>query len=256
MELVWPGVPVVATVPPMMQTAGLPFVVRSRLLIAMPLACIACGGCAQSAAWKMPAMPWQHDSKTDRDSEKYGQTADERMKTLTERAKAARSQGGEAEAVFTAELATMMLTEHDPRVRAEIISVAAGFSTPSAMAICRGGMEDPDDRVRMAACDVWGERGGDEAVSLLSHRYQTDTEIDVRLRAIRRLGAVKDKAAIRVLAKALEDPDPAVQYRAVASLKQVSGRDLGDDVNRWRAWAADPESEPNWSVAETLRKIF
>jgi hypothetical protein len=40
-----------------------------------------------------------------------------------------------------------------------------------------------------------------------------------------------------VLARALEDADPAVQYRAVASLKKVSGRDLGNDVNAWREWA-------------------
>ena len=31
---------------------------------------------------------------------------------------------------------------------------------------------------------------------------------------------------------ALEDPDPAVQYRAVAALKQVSGRDLGKNATR------------------------
>jgi hypothetical protein len=37
----------------------------------------------------------------------------------------------------------------------------------------------------------------------------------------------------------------------------VSGRDLGNDVNRWREWAADPEgSSAEWSIAETLRKVF
>ena len=53
------------------------------------------------------------------------------------------------------------------------------------------------------------------------------------------------------------DGDPAVQYRAVAALKKVSGRDLGDDVNKWRAWAADPGSadEP-WSIAEAFRTLF
>lgn len=73
---------------------------------------------------------------------------------------------------------------------------------------------------------------------LLGERFLKDAELDVRLSAIRTLGSLRDKAAIPTLAKALEDPDPAVQYRAVASLKQVSGRDLGDDVNAWREWAA------------------
>lgn len=74
---------------------------------------------------------------------------------------------------------------------------------------------------------------------LLGERFLKDAELDVRLSAIRTLGSLRDKAAIPTLAKALEDPDPAVQYRAVASLKQVSGRDLGDDVNAWREWALD-----------------
>jgi hypothetical protein len=60
-----------------------------------------------------------------------------------------------------------------------------------------------------------------------------------------------------VLAKALEDPDPAVQYRAVGALKKVSGRDLGDDVNKWREWAADPDgSSAEWSIAEGFRQLF
>jgi HEAT repeat protein len=71
------------------------------------------------------------------------------------------------------------------------------------------------------------------------------------------LGELKDKDAIPVLGKALEDPDPAVQYRAVASLKKVSGRDLGNDVNVWREWAADPAgSKVEWTIAEGFRRIF
>lgn len=210
-------------------------------------------GCAQTAAWK---MPWEDRSRADRIEEKYGQTADQRVAAVKELAAAARREGGPQEEAFTAELVRTMLAEHDPRVRAEILEVAATFETPSALSICRGGLEDPDVTVRMAACDAWAERGGDEAVRLLAHRYQTDTDIDVRLEAVRMLGAVKDEAAIPALARALEDPDPAVQYRAVVSLKKVSGRDLGDDVNRWRAWVNDPATEPDWSVAETFRKIF
>jgi len=214
---------------------------------------VAAVGCAQTAGPKL-TMPWQ---KTDSAaSEKYGPTADQRIEKLTARAKEAKAAGPNAMVVFTDELAREILNEHDPRVRGDILSIAAEFDTPAALAICRGALEDPDDRVRLAACDAWGRRGGEEAVKLLGQRYQTDAEIDVRLRAIRRLGDVKDKTAVPVLAKALEDSDPAVQYRAVTALKQVTGRDLGDDVNKWRAWAADPESEPEWSIAEAFRKVF
>jgi hypothetical protein len=192
-----------------------------------------------------------------RDREKYGPTADERMKELQARAKAAEGEPRAAQAEFTDRLVKEMLAEHDPRVRCRILEAAADFDTPTAAAICRGALQDPDDRVRMAACSAWARRGGPEAVQLLASRYQTDTELDVRLRALRELGEIGDPSAVPVLAKALEDRDPAVQYRAVAALKEVSGRDLGDDVNRWREWAADPEgSAAEWSVAETFRKLF
>ena len=160
-------------------------------------------GCAQTAAWK---MPWEDSSRADRVKEKYGLTADQRVEEVTELAAAARREGGAREEAFTAELVRTMLAEHDPRVRVKILEVATTFETPSALSICRGALEDPDAMVRMAACDAWGERGGDEAVQLLSHRYQTDTDIDVRLQAVRMLGAVDDEAAIPALARALSYP--------------------------------------------------
>lgn len=232
-----------------------PVVRHSFNAAALVVAC-AMAGCASPGWWKKPKMPWDKSDATTKAAEKYGPTADQRIESLTSRAKEAKKAGGAAAVAFTDELARTMLAEHDPRVRCDILSIAVEFDTPSALAICRGALEDPADRVRLAACDAWGRRGGAEAVKLLAYRYETDAEIDVRLRAVRRLGDVKDKSAVGALAKALEDGDPAVQYRAVAALKQVTGRDLGDDVNKWRAWVADPDSEPEWSIAETFRKVF
>lgn len=191
------------------------------------------------------------------EEKKYGSTADRRIDALAERTKKAEAGSPGEQAEFTETLARELLQEHDPRVRCAVVEKAARFDTPSAVAICRGALEDPDERVRMAACSAWRQRGGQEAVELLAARYQADREIDVRLRALRELGQLGEKSAIPVLAKALEDPDPAVQYRAVGALKKVSGRDLGDDVNKWREWAADPEgSAAEWSIAEQFRKIF
>ena len=223
---------------------------RFRGVVLVLLASLLLTGCA---SWS----PWSRREKSVRDQEKYGFTADTRIKKLTERSKTVKSESTQNQQEFTQDLVRMMLEEHDPRVRGEMLGSAATFDTPASVSILRGSLQDPDVGVRTTACDVWGKRGGAEAVQLLAQRYKTDSELDVRLRAVRMLGQLKDKEAIPVLAKALEDPDPAVQYRAVASLKQVSGRDLGDDVNKWRAWAADPEADKGqWSVAETFRKIF
>jgi HEAT repeat protein len=211
-------------------------------------------GCASlPSAW----TPFPDQQKLAREQAKYGTTADQRMASMATEAKAAKGGTSQQQAEFTARLAARVLEEHDPRVRARIVETAAGFDTPAAVSICRGGLEDPEPRVRMSALGAWAKRGGPEALQLLSARYQADRDLDVRLRALRELGNLGDGAAIPVLARALEDPDPAVQYRAVAALKKVSGRDLGDDVNKWRAWAADPgDASESWSIAEAFRKLF
>ena len=214
------------------------------------LATLMLTGCA---SWS----PWNHREKSARDQEKYGFTADTRIKKLAERSKTVKSESNQNQLDFTQDLVRMMLEEHDPRVRSKILETASEYDTAAATAICTGAMQDPNEMVRIRACDVWAKRGGAEAVQLLATRFQTDADLDVRLRALKMLGELKDKQAIPVLARALEDGDPAVQYRAVASLKQVSGRDLGNDVNAWREWAADPEAhKAEWSIAEGFRRLF
>lgn len=227
-----------------------PSVPPCRLVGLCLLAALMATGCA---TWN----PWKQREKATRDQEKYGFTADSRIKKLADRSKAVKSEPAQAQMEFTQELVRMMLEEHDPRVRGKILETAAEYDTAASTAICKGAMQDPSDVVRIKACDVWAKRGGEEAVQLLASRFQTDAELDVRLRALKMLGELKDKQAIPVLARALEDADPAVQYRAVASLKKVSGRDLGNDVNVWRQWAVDPEAhKAEWSIAEGFRRLF
>ena len=222
------------------------------LVCTLGLCCLATVG-AGCSGWK----PFWTNEKAAREREKYGPTADQRIKQLGEAAKRAKAGTGEEREAFTRKLVEDMLAEHDPRVRARILEAAAGFDTAAAAAVCRGAVHDPDQRVRLAACAVWAKRPGAESVELLTGRYRSDPDNDVRLAALRSLGELGDKAAIPVLARALEDADPAAQYRAVGALKKVSGRDLGDDVNAWRAWAADPEgASAEWSIAETFRKLF
>jgi HEAT repeat protein len=217
---------------------------------AMAMACLPLSGCR---TWKKLTT----SEKTLAEERKYGPTADQRIDELASDAKKAKAGSHADQVEFTRKLAEEILQEHDARVRCVILDTVAEFDTPGATAICSGALEDPDERVRMAACTAWRKRGGAEAVEHLASRYRTDREIDVRLRALRELGELGDKEAVPVLAKALEDSDPAVQYRAVGALKKVSGRDLGDDVNKWREWAADPAgSSAEWSIAEEFRKLF
>jgi len=221
--------------------------IRIVALVALAAPAVGCAGWAKRLDPKKAAA----------EREKYGATADQRITDLRAEAARAKDATGVEQIAFTQALVAKLLAEHDSRVRAAMLEIAADFDTPAAVAVCRGALEDPEARVRMAACEAWRKRGGPDAVALLAARADADPDIDVRLKALKELGALGDAAAVPMLAKALEDPDPAVQYRAVGALKDVSGRDLGDDVNAWRAWAADPNAEGSeWSIAEGFRQLF
>ena len=128
-----------------------------RIVVCFML-CVCASGCS---SW----IPWTDPGKLAKQTEKYGPTADQRIRTLHEQAKVAAAADGDKQAAFTADLAKSIVVEHDPRVRCEIISIATNFNTPSALGICEGGLEDPEISVRLSACDSWGERGGEDAIA-------------------------------------------------------------------------------------------
>ena len=104
---------------------------------------------------------------------------------------------------------------------------------------------------------AWGRRGGKESVDELCKLLNSDSDMDVRLAAARALGQTKEKIAMPQLADALSDSDPAMQHRLVQSLKNVSGKDFGGDVEAWRQYAkGEPVQEKPVSVAERFRKLF
>ena len=155
-----------------------------------------------------------------------------------------------------ANYATQMQTESDPLVRLEIVKAVANCPGPQAAAILYGGMKDPYQDVRIASCKLWGKRGGPEAARVLSEALAGDLNVDVRLAAARALGDVKDPSAVYALGVALEDKDPAMQSRAIASLKTSTGKDLGENVEPWRQYARSVQPGlPNTAIAERPNHI-
>jgi len=180
-----------------------------------------------------------------------------RIAAVAARAEAARKGSAADQDRVTRGLIDSLLAEHDAGVRVRIVEEAAAFQTPAAEAICRGGMADPDPRVRFAACGVWERRGGPEAVGMLAARAADDADLGVRLRAIRGLGELGNEAATAALLPLLDDPDPAVQYRVCRALSRATGLNLGDDPKSWREWAARPaDRRQRWSVRTAFPWLF
>jgi hypothetical protein len=132
-----------------------------------------------------------------------------------------------------AELAERYRNESDPILRAQVVRTIAVCGSPAAGETLKAALADSERDVRLAACDAWAAHGGPQAIAMLGQTLRSDKSKDVRIAAARALGKLGPDV-VPVLSVALDDPDPALQYRTMQSLRQVSGKDFGDDVAAWR----------------------
>ena len=182
----------------------------------------------------------------------------ERIDKLRELAENAASADAQQRQQTSAELARSLATEEDPSIRVEIVRALGEFPGAQTDSALRGALSDSDPDVRVVACEVWGRRGDADSAALLGAILAGDVNKDVRLAAARALGQSKDPAAIAALGSALEDKNPAMQYRAVMSLREVTGKDFDQDVKRWREYvkSGSAQPDPSISVAERFRSMF
>jgi HEAT repeat protein len=224
------------------------------LVLASCILLIVAGGCAdlgEAPSW----LPFQSEAPS---SLPGVPSPRERIAQLRELAARAASSDPGQRAAVAAELGRTISQEEDPLIRAEIVRALGDYPGPAADAALRPAVNDPDAEVRQAACEAWGKRGGAEAATVLAGVLGGDVNVDVRLAAARALGHVKDPQAVAALGEVLEDKDPAMQYRAVKSLRQITGEDFNNDVNRWRQYVQSglPQPAQPVTLADRLRGLF
>ena len=156
---------------------------------------------------------------------------------------------------ITDQLARQIQIEPDPLVRQAVVRAIAEFQTPMSQQVLEAGLADQDEFVRVACCNELGKRAENASVPSLAGALRTDKNLDVRLAATEALGNIKTPEAIQALAAALDDRDPALQFVGVQSMKRVTGKDYGPDVEAWRQVAAGQTPPPAQapSVAERVR---
>jgi HEAT repeat protein len=140
----------------------------------------------------------------------------------------------EAQQAQAADLAQRYRNESDPILRAQIVRTIACCGSPAAGETLSSAARDTDRDVRIACCDAWAVHGGPQATPSLATMLRHDRSNDVRMAAARSLGRLSGPEVVEALAPALDDPDPALQYRAVHSLRKATGKDFGDNVSAWR----------------------
>jgi len=209
-------------------------------------------GCAGSPIHTMLySSQWAAD-------EKDGPTFHTRLGELSSLRDGAARLNETEQARVAQQLNQALAEDPSPLYRIEVVRVLGTLSTPFAAEGLRRAIQDDDASVRIAACEAWTNRGGQEALQMLGHVVGSDTDLDVRMAATRALANFEDPAAVRALGLALDDPDPALQHRAVQSLREVTGEDFGNNVPDWRNFVrGEPvrRRDPP-TIAETLRNLF
>jgi hypothetical protein len=224
---------------------------RHKLLaLASALLLLVVWGCAHQpnhSGWKWPWSPEADDA--------VGiTTPHKRIEAMRQLQAEAAKQSPDQRQRITDDLAKQIQGEQDPLVRRHIVRTMGYFNTQVAGAVIKAAANDSDSTVRIAACEAWGRRGGKDAAEALTGILSSDTDTDVRLAAARAIGQTHDNTAVGNLAEALTDPNPAIQFRIATSLKELSGKNYGTDVNRWRAYAKGENTEdPPVSVADRVK---
>lgn len=208
-----------------------------------------CAGTPIHSLWYR--SQWEED-------EKHGRTFHTRLEELSSLRDGAEQLNEAEQARVAQQLNQALAGDPSPLYRVEVVRVLGTLSTPVASEGLRRAIQDDDASVRIAACHAWADRGDREALQVLGEVVGGDTDLDVRMAATRGLANFNDPAAVRALGLALDDADPALQYRAVQSLKEVTGEDFGNSVPDWRRFVRGEPVRPSEtpSIAETLRNLF
>jgi hypothetical protein len=225
---------------------------KSLFFVAFCLAVSLLFGCQGGPIYRLwHRQQWLED-------EQYGTTLHSRLEELAALRRQAEGMDAAEQARIVRDLNRAVAEDPSALYRGQVVRTLGALSTPLAAQGLQLAIRDGDPSVRILACRAWAQRGGEEAIQSLSQVVRQDTDLDVRLAATRELASFKQPSVIPALGLALEDPDPALQYRAVQSLKSVTGKDFGNSIAAWRQFVRDgsmqPAEEP--SLAERLRNLF
>ena len=230
---------------------------RYILLLGCCLTVSAFSGCVRGQYYGISALnpyarrQWAED-------EKMGPTFHQQIAELRDLKKSAKSLDATAQERIVVQVTELVRNNDNPLIRAGAVGVLGEIPTATALPGIHAASVDADVSVRIAACKAFGRRGDGESAGALARLAANDADTDVRLAAVAGLGNCQDQQAVQALTLALDDSNPAIQNRAVQSLKSSTGESLGDNVAVWRAHLHGEPSpiQPAASIAERLQNLF
>jgi hypothetical protein len=175
----------------------------------------------------------------------------ERRKLIQEKGKKGATAGEADREILVAQLVYEYQTSPDPNMRREAVDALAKIPHPQRDRHLQDILRDENPFVRMSALEALGSTysgSQEDLVTLFIDQMKTDPDKDVRLSAVRILGDIAPKGnrssrdpterelsdtVVLELGNVLQDRVPAIRYASMRSLQKVTGKDYGNDINRW-----------------------
>ncbi len=217
----------------------------TRCVIMGVVVCLVTAGCAEMTIFDSVSLPRPFRRDPVVDLSRFGTPPAEEAERIVELATLAARMEPDRQQQMVDQLRAKLGQESDPLLRRALVRGLAKISHPSATTGLETAAQDSAKIVRFAVAQALQERGGQKSLEVLGRMASEDADLDIRLAAARSLTRMNDPAAVQALAVGLHDEDPAVQFRAMQSLKEVTGQDLGDDVLAWRQYMETQATQPD-----------
>jgi hypothetical protein len=196
---------------------------------------VLCGGCHDGPMYALKHANPYFTMRQWKADEAIGVTDHKRRQELQTLADSMIAMPADQQQTWTPHLE--QIYENDPSAEMRRLAIlAAGRSKDaSTLDLVAKGLKDDNLKVRMESCRALGERPEEKAALLLAATAGESQDKDVRHAAIAALGKHPGEISTNSLKLALRDRDPATQDLVIETLRESTGKDLGNDPAEWIA---------------------
>ncbi len=223
------------------------------------LGLVSLAGCTDGLLYKMKTINPYYRKEWDKDRE-YGVTFNDQVEEI----KFLQSRLGsmdEAKKSSWAEVLERLIKgdgkvqkDSSPELRTLAVQTIANIPGPATIRALNSASTDESEKVRLAACEAWRNVKGVDAKNMLMTLARNPKETpSIRRAATNALSEFSDEDVKSTLSTILDDKSPALQYQAAMSLKKITGRDYGGDIDAWREYMQGKDvPEPEKSMMATF----
>ena len=226
---------------------------KSWLYKASVIGCVCMTGCTDGPFYHLKHLNPVIRKQWDEDRA-MGPTFDDRMSEVRKLKGHLASCSEDEKNRWADHLQRLVANDPSPEIRREAILASKNLPPTLNRSILQQAAQDKNEKVRMASCEALASQGDEASLQMLGALATADESNSVRVAAVGAIGKYKGEPAKQLLAKVIQDRSPVLQYQATLALQEVTGKNLGGDVAKWKRYlqGEDVQEEESSSLAKGL----